>query len=269
MSFASVARPGLQLASCRHANDAEAAAALEEQGKTVVAVLRDDERVARAYRLGRRSRAEAAPLVGSLSRQGIVTVVMLTGDNERVARSIARQDRHHRVYAGSCRTEKAQIVQAVAARARYCRYGRRWHQRRAGAGGLRISASLWAAPATDVALETADVVLMGDKLERLVDAFRLSRRASQVVWQNIALFARGDRPADSRCVSRLELPLPSASWVTKAAPSSSCSMACSACSYCPSLRQAGTSVNALLAPKLRTLPLCKKILQLEPLVLPR
>ena len=38
----------------------------------------------------------------------------------------------------------------------------------------------------DVALETADVVLMGDKLERLVDALRLSRRARQIVWQNIA-----------------------------------------------------------------------------------
>ena len=39
---------------------------------------------------------------------------------------------------------------------------------------------------TDVALETSDVVLMGDRLERLVDAVRLSALARRVVLQNIA-----------------------------------------------------------------------------------
>jgi Cd2+/Zn2+-exporting ATPase len=43
------------------------------------------------------------------------------------------------------------------------------------------------AAGTDVALETADVALMADDLERLVDAFRLARRNQTVVRQNLAL----------------------------------------------------------------------------------
>src|SRR5690606_39722552 len=41
------------------------------------------------------------------------------------------------------------------------------------------------AAGTDVALETADVVLMGDKLELMEHAIRLSKKARRVVWQNI------------------------------------------------------------------------------------
>jgi len=42
------------------------------------------------------------------------------------------------------------------------------------------------AAGTDVALETADVVLMGDDLMTIPYAIKLSRRARRVVWQNIA-----------------------------------------------------------------------------------
>ena len=48
----------------------------------------------------------------------------------------------------------------------------------------------------DVALESADVVLMGDKLERLVDALRLSQARSPGRLAEYRLFHRGDRPAD-------------------------------------------------------------------------
>jgi Cd2+/Zn2+-exporting ATPase len=41
------------------------------------------------------------------------------------------------------------------------------------------------AAGTDVALETADVVLMGDKLELIAYAINLSKKARRVVWQNI------------------------------------------------------------------------------------
>jgi P-type E1-E2 ATPase len=45
------------------------------------------------------------------------------------------------------------------------------------------------AAGTDVALETADVVLMADDLEKLVYALRLARRNQSVVKQNLALSA--------------------------------------------------------------------------------
>jgi Cd2+/Zn2+-exporting ATPase len=45
------------------------------------------------------------------------------------------------------------------------------------------------AAGTDVALETADIALMGDNLERLVYARQLATRTQRVVRQNLALSA--------------------------------------------------------------------------------
>lgn len=200
-----VGRPaGLQLGSDMPKTLKQRQAELEEQGKTVVAVARDEVWLG-LIALADECRAEAAPLIESLSRNG-VTVVMLTGDNERVARSIARKIGISRVYAGLLPEEKAQIVTQL--------------QREQGSVAM-IGDGINDAPAlvladigiamggagTDVALESSDLVLMGDRLDRLHDAIRMSRRARQVVYQNIgfslaviALLILG--------VFALELPLP-------------------------------------------------------------
>ena len=195
---------GLQLASGMPETLKQRQTELEEQGKTVVAVARDDSWLG-LIGLADECRAEAAELIDSLTRQGI-TVVMLTGDNERVARSIARGIGISRVYAGLLPDEKAQIVAQL----------RREHGSIAMVGdGINDAPALALADigiamggaGTDVALEAADVALMGDRLERLHDAIRLSKRARQVVQQNIgfslaviALLILG--------VFALELPLP-------------------------------------------------------------
>jgi len=48
-----------------------------------------------------------------------------------------------------------------------------------------VGAAMGAA-GTDVALETADLVLMSDDLSRIPYAVQLARRARRIVWQNIA-----------------------------------------------------------------------------------
>ena len=158
-------------------------AQLEADGKTVAAVLRDDEWLGLIAFADER-RAEAPELVDHLRRRGIATA-MLTGDNERVARSIAAQIGIGRVYAELLPDEKAEIIDQL----------RREYGSVAMVGdGINDAPALAVADigiamggaGADVALETADIVLMGDKLERLVDALRLCQRARQVVWQNIA-----------------------------------------------------------------------------------
>ena len=158
-------------------------AQLEEQGKTVVAVLRDEQWLG-LVAFADESRAEARALVDQLKRRGIA-VAVLTGDNARAAHSIARQTDVDRVYAELLPEEKATAIEQL--------------QREFGAVAM-VGDGINDAPAlavadigiamggvgADVALETADMVLMGDKLERLVDALRMSQRARQVVWQNIA-----------------------------------------------------------------------------------
>ena len=200
-----VGRPsGIQLASRMPKTLKQRQAELEEQGKTVVAVGRDEAWLG-LIALADECRAEAATLIESLKRQGI-KVVMLTGDNERVARSIARQIGISRIHAALLPDEKAQIVRQL--------------QRERGSVAM-VGDGINDAPAlaladigiamggagTDVALESSDVVLMGDRLERLQDAIQMSRRARQVVRQNIgfslaviALLILG--------VFALELPLP-------------------------------------------------------------
>lgn len=202
-----VGRPaGLQLASDLPETLKQHQTALEEEGKTVVAVGRDESWLG-LIALADECRAEAATLIEALKRQGIA-LVMLTGDNERVARSIARQIGISRVYAEVLPDEKARIVKQL----------QREHGSVAMVGdGINDAPALALADigiamggaATDVALETSDVVLMGDRLERLNDALRMSRRARQVVLQNIgfsltviALLVCG--------VFAVELPLPAA-----------------------------------------------------------
>ena len=156
---------------------------LEGDGKTVVAVLRDNEPLG-LIALADESRADAAPLIAALSKRGIVPVI-LTGDNQRVAESIAKQVGISRVYAGLLPEEKASAIGQL----------RREFGPIAMVGdGINDAPALAMADigiamglaGTDVALETADVVLMGDRLERIADALRLSVRARRVVWQNIA-----------------------------------------------------------------------------------
>lgn len=179
-------------------------AQLEMAGKTVAAVLRDAEWLG-LIAFADESRAEATALVEQLKRSGIA-IIMLTGDNERVARAIADQIGIERVYAELLPTEKASIVHEL----------QREHGAVAMVGdGINDAPALAAADigiamggaGADVALETAEVVLMGDKLERLVDALRLSRRARRVVWQNIA-FSIAVIALLIAGVFTLDLPLP-------------------------------------------------------------
>ncbi len=157
-------------------------AALEAGGKTVAAVRRDEQWLG-LIAFADKSRAEAAALVAQLKRRGIA-VAMLTGDNKRVARAIADQIGIQQLYAELLPDEKAAILaQLRLEKGPVAMVG----------DGINDAPALAAADigiamggvGVDVALETADLVLMGDKLERLNDALQLSRRARRVVWGNI------------------------------------------------------------------------------------
>ena len=177
---------------------------MEAAGKTVVAVLREDQWLG-LIALADEERSESPPLIKSLSGRGIVTV-MLTGDNSRVAHSIASKLGIDRVYAELLPDQKAQIVQDL--------------QNDYGSvamvgDGINDAPALAAAEVgiamggggADVALETSDLVLMGDRIERLTDAIRLAKRAKQVVWQNI-LFSLGVIVLLVAGVLAVALPLP-------------------------------------------------------------
>jgi Cd2+/Zn2+-exporting ATPase len=160
---------------------------LQSEGKTVVAVGTDRElhgfiAIADPLRPG------AAQAVAELRRAGIDKVVMLTGDNPRTAAAIARQAGVDEVHAELSPEQKTGKVAEL-----HARYG---NVAMVGDGvndapalaAAHVGIAMGAA-GTDVALETADVALMGDDLSRLPYLIRFSRRTWRVILHNLALSA--------------------------------------------------------------------------------
>ncbi len=166
--------------------------ALEEAGKTVIIAYTQDEAGGRFLGLlavADTLRPNAAEIVAALKRLGIRHTVMLTGDNARVAAAIAAQTGVDEYHAELLPEDKVRVLHEL----------RRKYGPTAMVGdGVNDAPALASADVgiamggagTDVALETADVVLMADDLTHLPYAIGLARRARRVVWQNLA-FALG------------------------------------------------------------------------------
>ena len=160
----------------------------ESDGKTVVWVAYGGEflgmiAVADTVRPG------AAQAISRLKRLGVEQIVMLTGDNSRTAHSIAEQIGVDQVYAELLPEDKVDVIRQL----------QKQYQTVAMVGdGINDAPALAQASVgiamgsagSDVALETADIVLMADRLEQLEHAIRLGRRSQSIVKQNI-VFALG------------------------------------------------------------------------------
>lgn len=129
-------------------------------------------------------RPEAALVVKALKRVGVERVVMLTGDNERVAARIAAHTGVDAYYANLLPQDKVRVLREL----------RETYGAVAMVGdGVNDAPSLAAADlgiamggaGTDVAIETADVILMSDDLQKIPFALGLARQARRVVWQNL------------------------------------------------------------------------------------
>ena len=130
-------------------------------------------------------REEASQAIAGLRRAGIEKIVMLTGDNVRAAQAIADQTGVDEVRAELLPDEKVAVIeQLMAEHGQVAMVGDGVNDAPAMA---RASIGIaMGAGGTDVALETADVVLMASDLNRLPIAIELSRRSMRVVRQNLA-----------------------------------------------------------------------------------
>ncbi|NJL50147.1 MAG: heavy metal translocating P-type ATPase, partial [Leptolyngbyaceae cyanobacterium SM2_5_2] len=156
---------------------------LESEGKTVVWVAQAGDLLG-LIAVADVVRPAAAQAVARLKQLGVEQVVMLTGDNPRTAHSIAQQVGVDQIYAELLPEDKVKVIRQL----------QQQYQAVAMVGdGINDAPALaqatvgiaMGAAGSDVALETADIVLMADRLERLEHAIRLGRRAQRVVKQNI------------------------------------------------------------------------------------
>ena len=130
-------------------------------------------------------RAESKEVLAKLKRAGLRTM-MLTGDRRQAAESVARELGLDEVRAGLSPEDKVAAIQSV----------RDQGLRVAMVGdGVNDAPSLAAADVavamgargSDAALEQAEVVLMHDRIENVLSALRLSRRAKSIIRQNLAI----------------------------------------------------------------------------------
>ena len=160
-------------------------ARLQGEGKTVI--VAGDEHAAWALLAVRDNvRPNAAAAVRALHDAGVRTVVMLTGDNARTAQAIAREVGIDEVHADLKPEDKAVKVRELTARSGHVAMVGDGVNDAPALAEATVGVAMGAA-GTDVALETADVALMADNLEKLVYALRLAQRNQRVVQQNLAL----------------------------------------------------------------------------------
>ncbi|MEU6484128.1 heavy metal translocating P-type ATPase [Streptomyces sp. NPDC046887] len=160
-------------------------AELEEAGRTAVAVLRDQEPVG-VLGIADRLRPDAAATVAALTRLTGRTPILLTGDNERAARHLAAEVGITDVRAGLLPQDKVAAVQEWEAR------GRRVLVVGDGVNDAPALAAAHSGIAmgkagSDLALETADAVVVRDELAAIPSLVQLSRTARRFVIRNLAI----------------------------------------------------------------------------------
>ncbi|MBR6676547.1 MAG: cadmium-translocating P-type ATPase [Clostridia bacterium] len=128
---------------------------------------------------------EARGSISELKRMGIKKAVMLTGDNEAVAKRVGRAVGMDEVHASLMPEDKFEMIENIGAKSKVMYVG----------DGINDSPSLaradvgvaMGALGSGAAIEAADVVLMSGDLTRLAFAVRLSKRTKATVTANIVI----------------------------------------------------------------------------------
>jgi Cd2+/Zn2+-exporting ATPase len=161
---------------------------LQDAGKTCVLVGEITEKTVRilgGLGIADVLRPEAAAVVRALKAIGVERVVMVTGDNRRVASAIAQQAGVDEFHAELLPEDKVHVLKSLKTIGPVAMVGDGVNDAPALATAT-IGIAMGAA-GTDVAMETADVVLMSDNLRNIPFAISLSRHARTVIWQNLAI----------------------------------------------------------------------------------
>jgi Cu+-exporting ATPase len=155
---------------------------LEEAGRTVIAIAADG-RALGLLALGDTLRPEAKQAIVSLRQAGL-RAVLLTGDNERAARRIAHEVGIDEVHAGVLPDGKADLVRRLQENGRVAMVG----------DGINDAPALMQADVgvamgggTDIAIESADIVILSNRLDAVPSARKISRYSYRKMLQNVTL----------------------------------------------------------------------------------
>jgi heavy metal translocating P-type ATPase len=155
---------------------------LQQRGATVIAVARDGELLG-LLALGDALRPDAVETVRRLHDLGIRTT-LVTGDNEQAADYFARAAGIEEVHARILPAEKATIIRKLQEDARVAMVG----------DGINDAPALMQAEVgiafgigADIAIESADVIILGKRVGAVLDAYEVSRYSYRKVVQNVTI----------------------------------------------------------------------------------
>ena len=161
-----------------HADDE---AALAQAGNSIVYVVKNRE-IAGLFGVNDIVKADAADVIKDLKSRGI-EVIMLTGDNEKTAELIAAELGIGRVIADVLPRQKAELVKQLKAEGRrvlMCGDGINDSPALANADiGLSVPSG------TDIAMNTADVILMNEDLGKIGELLAIGKKTIRNIKQNL------------------------------------------------------------------------------------
>ncbi|MBK79870.1 MAG: heavy metal translocating P-type ATPase [Gammaproteobacteria bacterium] len=156
--------------------------ALELKGRTTM-IVRHGDRYLGVLGLMDTPRTAARAVVSRLHELGIERMLMISGDNQRVATAVAQSVGLDEAHGDLMPADKVDTIKRLRRSASVAMVGDGVNDAPAMANAT-VGIAMGAA-GSDVALETADIALMADNLEHLPFAVALSRAASRIIRQNL------------------------------------------------------------------------------------
>ncbi|MBF98267.1 MAG: heavy metal translocating P-type ATPase [Owenweeksia sp.] len=157
--------------------------ALESDGNTTM-LIRQNNTYIGIVALMDTPRKEAKNTLDQLKKIGIKRMIMLTGDNQKVADAVAKEIGLTDAWGSLLPEEKVEAIKELRQKEdKVAMVGDGVNDAPAMANST-VGIAMGAA-GSDVALETADIALMADKLETLPFAIGLSRKAKGIIKQNL------------------------------------------------------------------------------------
>lgn len=160
----------------------EAVAQLRDAGRTTM-VVRQDDRDLGVIGLMDTPRAAARDALKTLHAIGITRMIMISGDNQKVADAIAKDVGLDEAWGDLMPEDKVEAIKKLRAQGKVAMVGDGVNDAPAMASAT-VGIAMGAA-GSDVALETADVALMADDLAHLPFAVGLSRQTRSIIRQNV------------------------------------------------------------------------------------
>jgi Zn2+/Cd2+-exporting ATPase len=158
---------------------------LEKQGNTTMLVQQNNKYIG-IITLMDVARKDAKETLAELNRKGIRRMIMLTGDNQKVAEAIAKEIGITDAWGNLLPEQKVEAIEKLRTKEKKVAMVGDGVNDAPAMAKSTVGIAMGAA-GSDVALETADIALMADQLSNLPFAIGLSKKARTIINQNLVI----------------------------------------------------------------------------------